>query len=360
MFLSELKIRGFKNFEDISLQFRKKINCFIGPNGIGKTNILDAIYHLSFGKSLHSMTRDCVNFDKDVFFVEGSFSDREYFEKITCTFQRDKNKKTLLRNEKPYKKITTHIGLIPTVVVSPIDRDLIIGSSADRRKFIDGIISQISIEFLECLMNYKRALAQRNAYLNRTKIEGLIDRTIIESFDQQLIRYGQPLYRKRNRFIRKFVPLFIKHYLHICSDAESVNISYQSHLSEDTIENLLVNSIDKDIIRGYTTRGVHRDDLNFYLNEKPLKKYASQGQQKSFLAAMKFAQFEFLKEATNKSPLLLLDDAFDRLDQSRVRQIINLIDQNQFSQIFLTDTHINRTEDTLGKISANYEIFQLD
>ncbi|MCY3998353.1 MAG: DNA replication and repair protein RecF [Flavobacteriaceae bacterium] len=360
MFLNQLKIRGFKNFENEVFDFKKKVNCFTGPNGVGKTNILDTIYHLSFGKSFSAQSKDCLGFNQDVFFIEGSFTHDHKYEKVICSYQKSKNKKILFRNDKPYQKLAEHIGLIPTVLVSPIDRDIIIGKSSDRRKFIDGIIAQINFEFLDSLINYNKALKQRNAYLKNCKIGHSFDEALINSFNQQLIKYGKTLYEKRKAFIEKYAPLFNRHYHHICSGEESVEIIYQSHLDEHDFDMLLTHSTTQDLALGYTSKGLHRDELNFYLNTHPLKKYGSQGQQKSFVTALKFAQHEFLKTETKKSPLLLLDDAFDRLDQKRVSQIINLIDLNEFSQIFLTDTHLSRTKETLRTISTDFEIFQLN
>ena len=359
MFLDQLKIRGFKNFENQVFDFKKKVNCFIGSNGVGKTNILDAIYHLSFGKSFLSQTKDCLGFRQDTFFIEGSFTDDKKYEKVICSFQKSKNKKTLFRNDKPYKKLSNHIGLIPTVVVSPIDRDIIIGHGSDRRKFIDGIISQTNIAFLDSLIQYNKTLLQRNSYLKSCKINGSFDEILIDSLNQQLIRYGSGLYHQRKSFLKKYIPFFKKHYHHICSGQETVDIDYKSHLDDHEFETLLTNSITQDLALGHTSKGLHRDDLHFYLNQNQLRKFGSQGQQKSFITALKFAQYEFLKTETQKSPLLLLDDAFDRLDQQRVEQIINLIDKNAFSQIFLTDTHLNRTKETLGNVSTDFEIFQL-
>ncbi len=359
MFLNQLKIRGFKNFEDQVFEFKKKVNCFIGPNGVGKTNTLDTIYHLSFGKGFLSHPKDCLALNQDIFFIEGAFTNDNKYENVICSYQKSKNKKILSRNHKPYKKLAEHIGLIPTVLVSPIDRDIIIGKSSDRRKFIDGIIAQMNFEFLDSLIHYNKILKQRNTYLKSCKVSQSFDEALIISFNRQLIKYGNNLYEKRNAFIKKYVPLFNKHYHHICSGKESVEIIYQSHLDEHDFDTLLTSSITRDLELGYTSKGLHRDELNFYLNNHPLKKYGSQGQQKSFITALKFAQHEFLKTETKKSPLLLLDDAFDRLDQKRVGQIINLINQNEFSQIFLTDTHLNRTKKTLRTISTDFEIFQL-
>lgn len=360
MYLNQLKIQGFKNFEHQVFEFKKRINCFIGPNGIGKTNTLDAIYHLCLGKSFLSQTKDCLGFKHDVFFIEGSFTDDKKFEKVVCSFQKSKNKKVLFRNDKSYKKLSEHIGLIPTVVVSPIDRDIIIGLSSDRRKFIDGIIAQTNLGFLDSLINYNKTLQQRNSYLKNCKINGSFDELLIDSFNQQLIRYGKNVYQKRKSFINRYVPFFDKHYHHICLGEENVEITYQSQLDDHEFEFLLKNSITQDLALGHTSKGLHRDDLNFYLNKKQLRKYGSQGQQKSFITALKFAQYEFLKTETQKSPLLLFDDAFDRLDQKRVEQILDLINRNGFSQIFLTDTHLNRTKETLGNISTDFEIFQLN
>ena len=359
MQLNSLKVQNFKNFKGQYLEFQNKINCFIGANGIGKTNLLDAMYHLAFGKSyFHSSSKDCIKFGSDYFFIEGQFNIGESEEKIICSYKHD-SKKVLSRNDKVTKKLSDHIGLIPTVMVSPYDRNLIDGPSRERRKFIDGVISQINSEFLQNLISYNKVLTNRNAYLKLISITKQFDKQILETYNQQLVLTGNYLHAHRKSFVDQFTPILIRRYDHISSKSESIRLTFQSQLRDANLGELLSNSLETDVRLGYTTKGVHRDDLGISLKDQPIRKFGSQGQQKSVLTALKLAQFDFLKSKTNTSPLLLLDDAFDKLDQSRVSQIINLVDDEDFSQIFLTDTHLDRTHQVLSNLKTDYQIFEL-
>lgn len=360
MQLNSLKLQNFKNFEGQHLEFQNKINCFIGPNGVGKTNLLDAMYHLAFGKSyFQASSRDCIKFGSDYFYIEGLFQKNGVEEKVICSYKIE-SKKTLSCNDKVVKKLSDHIGLIPTVMVSPYDRNLIDGPSRERRKFVDGVISQINGEFLQNLLTYNKVLTNRNAYLKLVAIKKQFDKQILETYNQQLKTAGNYLYIHRKSFVEQFTPILTKRYDHISSKSESIGLTFQSQLHDSNLAELLKESLDTDLRLGYTTKGVHRDDLGISLKDKPIRKFGSQGQQKSVLTALKLAQFDFLKSKTNTSPLLLLDDAFDKLDQSRVYQIINLVDDEYFSQIFVTDTNIDRTHQVLSNLKTDYQIFELE
>ncbi len=359
MYLQKLSLLNYKNFGDQNFQFDTKINCFVGNNGIGKTNILDAIYHLSFGKSyFNPVSSQNIKHGEDFFMIEGQFLKEGREEKIVCSLKRGL-KKLIKRNGKAYDKFSDHIGLLPLVIISPADRDLIVEGSDTRRKFMDGVISQSDKLYLETLIKYNRVLAQRNSLLKYFAANHTFDRTTLGVYNDQLHAYGTEIFNKRVRFLEVFIPIFIEEYVSISGGKEEVNLIYDSKLVENGLLSLLEISIDKDRALQYTSVGVHKDDLNFEIAGYPIKKFGSQGQQKSFLIALKLAQFYFLKNQAKTTPILLLDDIFDKLDENRVSQIMSLVDQDQFGQIFLSDTHADRTENVVKTVHQSYKIFKL-
>lgn len=359
MYLQKLSILNFKNFESKSFDFKEKINCFVGQNGVGKTNVLDAIYYLSFAKSyFNSVAVQNIRHNESFFVVEGDYTIQERSEKVICSLKKGQ-KKVLKRNGKAYEKFSDHVGQIPLVIISPSDRDLVTEGSDTRRKFIDGVISQQDKKYLQDLISYNKVLSQRNALLKYFAANRTFDAVNLEVYDEQLISYGANIYEKRQAFLKEFIPIFNEKYQIISNDKEQVNLVYKSQLHTSSFKELLVRSLEKDKILQYTTVGIHKDDLSFEIGEYPIKKFGSQGQQKSYLIALKLAQFEFIKQQSNILPILLLDDIFDKLDESRVSQIIQLVNQDEFGQIFITDTHSERTEAVIKKSDKPYQIFKL-
>jgi DNA replication and repair protein RecF len=359
MVLESLSLLNYKNFDLANFQFDPKINCFVGPNGVGKTNVLDAIYHLSFGKSyFNPITSQNIRHDEDFFVVEGQYDKNERTEKIVVSAKRGQ-KKVIKRNGKPYEKFSEHIGFLPLVIISPADRDLIIEGSETRRKFLDGVISQGDARYLQQLINYNKVLAQRNSLLKYFAANRTHNQETLEIYNTQLDQLGTPVYEKRNNFLKEFLPIFASRYRSISSGNETVSLSYRSQLSEDSLLNLLKESAAKDKITQYTNVGIHKDDLIFEIDGHPIKKFGSQGQQKSFLIALKLAQFDFMKAQSKVNPILLLDDIFDKLDEQRVAHIIELVDNENFGQLFISDTHADRTEAVIKEVHQTYKMFPL-
>ena len=323
MFLKELSLTNYKNFESLKFSFDTKIICFVGLNGVGKTNILDSIYHLSYTKSyFNPIPSQNIKHGETFFFISGRYMIHDKEENILVSLKKG-DKKIIKRNNKLYKKFSDHIGKIPLVLISPDDRNLIIEGSETRRKFIDGIISQTDKEYLNNLIDYNKTLKQRNALLKMFYDNSDNIRKTIDIYDRQLSSDAQKIYDKRREFLNEFIPIFKSRYKELSNDKENVEIKHSSDISPDqNLYKLLKNSLEKDLRLQYTTKGIHKDDLNLSLDNFPIKKYGSQGQQKTFLIAMKLAQFDYLSKLDSK-PILLLDDIFDKLDDARVKQIIN-------------------------------------
>ncbi|TVZ60131.1 DNA replication and repair protein RecF [Flavobacteriaceae bacterium MAR_2010_105] len=359
MILKTLSLIHYKNFESQTFSFDSKINCFVGKNGVGKTNVLDAIYHLSFGKSyFNPVTTQNIKHDEDFFVVDGVFDKDDREEKIIVSYKKGQ-KKVIKRNSKAYEKFSDHIGFIPLVIISPADRDLIIEGSDTRRKFIDSVISQSDKAYLTNLINYNKVLGQRNALLKYFALNNTFNAQTIEVYNQQLHTYGTKIFKTREAFLNAFIPIFKTRYNAISNENEVVNLSYKSDLFDAQLDELLKSNLNKDKALNYTSVGVHKDDLNFEIESYPIKKFGSQGQQKSFLIALKLAQFDFIKQQSGVAPILLLDDIFDKLDETRVAQIIQLVDDEHFGQLFISDTHADRTETVVKQIHQSYKIFKL-
>ena len=359
MFLKELSLTNYKNFESLKFSFDTKIICFVGLNGVGKTNILDSIYHLSYTKSyFNPIPSQNIKHGETFFFISGKYMIDDKEENILVSLKKG-DKKIIKRNNKLYKKFSDHIGKIPLVLISPDDRNLIIEGSETRRKFIDGIISQTDKEYLNNLIDYNKTLKQRNALLKMFYDNSESIRKTIDIYDRQLSSDAQKIYDKRREFLNEFIPIFKSRYKELSNDKENVEIKHSSDISPDqNLYKLLKNSLEKDLRFQYTTKGIHKDDLNLNLDNFPIKKYGSQGQQKTFLIAMKLAQFDYLSKLDSK-PILLLDDIFDKLDDSRVKQIINLVNQEKFNQIFISDTNKTRSENIIKKVNKSYKIFEI-
>ncbi|MFC4219691.1 DNA replication/repair protein RecF [Flagellimonas marina] len=359
MFLRHLSLVNYKNFDSKSLDFDPVINCLVGDNGVGKTNILDAIYHLCFGKSyFNPVSTQNIKHDTDFFVIEGEFEKEQRTEKILCSFKKG-TKKIIKRNGKAYEKFSEHIGFLPLVIISPSDRDLILEGSDTRRKFMDGVISQSDKAYLQTLIKYNKVLVQRNSLLKYFVANHTFDPNTLAIYNEQLHLLGTEIHKKRTAFISSFIPIFQEQYAHISDKNEEIMLAYDSQLSEGNLLKLLESNIDKDRALQYTSVGIHKDDLNFTIAGHPIKKFGSQGQQKSFLIALKLAQFHFIKKLASTTPILLLDDIFDKLDESRVSHIVGLVKNENFGQIFISDTHAERTENVVKTIHQSYKIFTL-
>tara|TARA_B100001094_G_scaffold59448_1_gene54913 strand:- start:758 stop:1846 length:1089 start_codon:yes stop_codon:yes gene_type:complete len=359
LILNKLSLINYKNFDTESFDLDQKINCFVGDNGVGKTNVLDSIYHLATTKSyFHSLSSQSINHKAEFMVIEGNFKKGEKSENIVNSLKKGK-KKTIKRNGKIYKKFSDHIGLIPLVMISPYDRDLIQEGSSNRRKFIDNVISQNNKTYLNQIISYQKILSQRNALLKYFKKNNTFDISILKVYDNQLSKLSLPIYKTRLDFFKNFVPVFVDRYNSISQNKEKVDISYESQLNYESLDSLLENSLEKDRIIQYTSCGIHKDDLIFEIDGFPIKKFGSQGQQKSFLISLKLAQFDYLKIESNSSPILLLDDIFDKLDNKRVQQLIHLVNNDEFGQLFISDTDYNRTKSIIEKIDSSFKMFEL-
>lgn len=359
MILKSLALLNYKNFDSKSFEFNHTINCLVGNNGVGKTNVLDAIYHLSFGKSyFNPVASQNIKYDEEFFVINGEYDKDQKTENIVVSLKKGQ-KKIIKRNSKAYDKFSDHIGFLPLVIISPADRDLIIEGSDTRRKFIDSVISQSDKSYLSNLINYNKILSQRNSLLKYFAANHTYNNDTIDVYNQQLQQYGTAIFDKRKQFLETFIPLFKTRYKAISSNNEAVSLNYKSDLFEDSLEQLLKKAINKDKALQYTSVGVHKDDLEFNIGDYPIKKFGSQGQQKSFLIALKLAQFDSIKAISGDNPILLLDDIFDKLDETRVSQIIKLVNDENFGQIFISDTHAERTENAVKQVHQSYEIFKL-
>ena len=332
MYLKKISLFNYKNFSEANFEFDGKIICFVGKNGIGKTNVLDAIYHLAYGKSyFNPLAVQNIKHGEEFFVIDAEFIKKERSEQVVCSLKKGQ-KKVLKRNGKAYDKFSDHIGFIPLVIISPADRDLIVEGSETRRKFMDSVISQLNPNYLQQLIQYQK---------------------------EQLNGFGDYIFEKRKEFVAEFIPIFNAHHHAITGSQETVQLVYESHLFEKNLITLLQENINKDRALHYTSVGTHKDDLSFEIDGHPIKKFGSQGQQKSFLIALKLAQFEFLKKQSGVKPILLFDDIFDKLDESRVAKIIEMVNSETFGQLFISDTHPERTEAIVKSTHQSYKIFNL-
>ena len=360
MILKNISIINYKNIKAANLELSSNINCLIGHNGVGKTNFLDAIYYLSFCRSAYnSVDSQVITHDEAFFMLEGNYVNDEGgdMENIYCGMKRG-TKKHFKRNKKEYKRLSQHIGLIPLIFVSPADISLIEGGSEERRKLMDVVISQYDYSYIEALANYNKALQQRNALL---KMEEEPDMALMEIWEQEMARNGELLYQKRDAFIRELVPVFQQIYQHISGNREEVKLKYISHCQRGPLLEVIQRDRFKDRAVGYSLHGVHRDDLEMLIGDYQMKREGSQGQNKTFVLALKLAQFSFLKRTvSNTTPLLLLDDIFDKLDAQRVEAIVELVSGENFGQIFITDTNRDHLDQILNNMNDDYKIFSVE
>ncbi len=360
MYLSRLNLSNFKNYSEIDINFSPRINCFVGDNGVGKTNILDAIHYLSLTKS-YFVSIDSVNVKhgEEFFIIKGSFGNSAEGEEIMCGLQKGK-RKVFKRNGKEYTRISDHIGRYPVVMVSPADSSIISDGSEERRKFMNNVISQFNRDYLNSIIAYNKALKQRNRLLKDYAAEGKFDRQMLELWEDRMLDPAMKIYESRAAFVDHIVPLFQEYYDHISDQREKVSLEYRSQLSKNSMKELFEKNIDKDRVMRYTTSGIHRDDLKLKMNNYNIKDIGSQGQQKSYLVALKLAKFDYIRDMGGILPVLLMDDVFDKFDEMRVAQIIKLVSENRFGQIFVTDTHRERMQAVLSRINIDYSLFLID
>lgn len=357
MTLSHLSILNYKNIGQAELDFSPGINCFLGSNGEGKTNVLDSIYFLSFTKSATN-TIDAMNIrhGEELLMLKGEYDLNGVPETVSCGMKLHQ-KKIFRRGDKVYKRMADHIGLLPLILVSPNDQELILGGSEERRRFLDSVISQYTPSYLSTLQRYNKALQQRNSLL---KLEGEPQIELLEVYEQIMGESGECIYNERRKFIEEFVPVFQSYYEKISSSKENIGIRYTSHCERGDLLEVIQRDRHKDLAVGYSLHGIHKDDIVMTLNGFPLKKEGSQGQTKSYLISLKLAQFNFLKETgSHTKPLLLLDDIFDKLDSERVGNIVELVSTEDFGQIFITDTNRENMDRILSSSEGSYKIFHV-
>lgn len=347
MTLNTATILNYKNIAEARLDFSPKLNCLIGNNGQGKTNVLDAIYYLSMCRSF-APTGDnsaVIRHGEPYMMLQGNYTRQDTPLEVSIALQRGK-RKVVRRDGKEYQRLSQHIGLLPVVMVSPMDLDLVRGSGEERRRFMDLIISQNDTQYLDALIRYNKAVEQRNAMIKRE----MLDPLLYETVEQAMAVHGALVHDRRRQWVDQFLPIFMHYYSAVAGEGESVSLIYKSHLNEGSMAEHLAATRERDLILGHTTRGIHRDDLELMLGNYSMRHTGSQGQCKTYTIALRFAQFDFLKQGGPTVPILLLDDIFDRLDASRVERIVDVVSSDRFGQIFITDT--NRTH--LDEIVARH------
>lgn len=360
MWLKNLTLLSFKNYAAADICFDRSVNAFVGNNGAGKTNLLDAIHYLCLCKSyFNPIDSQQIKVNEDLFLVQGDFERSEKNEKVSCGLKRN-HKKSFKRNKKEYDKLADHIGLFPVVMISPYDINLIMDGSEERRKFIDNVISQTDARYLDELIIYNKHLLNRNALLKQIAVTRKLDLSLLEILNEQLVKSGVIIFQKRKQFLVDFIPFFNNHYQFITSGAEQVSLTYQSQLNTQSFEDLLQQSLEKDRILERTTTGIHKDELQFEIAGMAMKKFGSQGQQKSFLIALKLAQYSYLKKFKGFEPLLLLDDIFDKLDHLRIKRLMEMVSKQDFGQIFITDTSKDRVVSVFKEINVAVNLFEVN
>ena len=359
MILKFISLLNFKNHGNLKVDFINEVNCFLGNNGVGKTNLLDAIYYLSFSKSYYNtLESDNVKNGENFFMIKGSFiNESEVDSEVTCSFVN--NKKKVKFNNKNYIKLSDHIGKFPSVIITPLDSKLVLGGADERRRFVDKTLSQIDNNYLVNLISYNKILRQRNTLLKKFVINQ-INNDLLTTYDNKLSELGTKIYLRRKDYTNQLAGDVQKYYDIISQNNEQIQVIYKSELEQFSFFDLLNQNRKKDQVLTYTSSGVHRDDFIFNINSRSLRKSGSQGQQKTFIIALKFAYFDLLKSISNTLPLLLLDDIFDKLDNDRVEQIIKILNHNQFGQIFITDTSFQRIELIMNKVNIQCKYFMFN
>ena len=360
MYLENINLLNFKNYEELNLSFSKSLNFFTGVNGSGKTNLLDAIYYLSLSKSaFNSNDSQNIKAGADFFMLSGSFIRDSKTSLVQASFAKGQ-KKVLKINKNPYEKLSEHIGEFPVVLIAPNDTDIIREGSEFRRKFFDGILAQLSHAYLNELIRYNQLLKQRNSILKQFSERNHIDQDLIDTYDLQIIAAAKFIYHQRKIFLGEFIPVFTNHYKNLSEQKEETSLSYISQIESADFEKEYRLALKRDIILQRTTYGIHRDDFIFKIGEHPLKNYGSQGQQKSFVIALKLAQFDIIKKQKGFKPILLLDDIFDKLDDHRISKLMEMVAGHSFGQLFITDARAERSEKLFRKIKAEVRIWRME
>ena len=360
MYLKDIHLTNFKSYTDAAFAFNSNVNGIVGANGSGKTNLLDAIHYLSFGKSCFSAKDvSSVRLGTDFFALHGDFADEESGNttQVSCVYKN--GVKSLRANKKEYSRISDHVGLFPVVMVSPYDSDIINDGSEVRRKFFDKIISQFDKVYLQHLIHYRKLLQQRNAVLRQQMEDRRADFAILQVIDYQMMDDGMRLFERRRQFIEEIRPIFLEHYRQLTKGVEEVEIRYDSALLETRYDDGLAKSYPADAKCGFTTFGVHKDDYDFTIDGQPVKHFGSQGQQKSFSLALRLSQFDYAYNFNHRKPILLLDDIFDKLDRSRIAELLGMVGREHFGQVFISDTDESRVRAILSEYGIAHEIFEI-
>ena len=360
MIINSLSLYNFKNFETTQLSFSDGINCLVGNNGVGKTNILDALHYLSLGKSaINPIDSANIRYDQEGFFIKSKIDRKHSIQEVLCSVQLGK-KKILKLNQDEYDKLSEHIGFLPMVMISPSDTGLINEGNEARRKFFDSTISQIDKNYLHNLVRYQKALKQRNALLKHFSKTHQVKHDQLTPFDEEILKLGSLIYDVRAKFLSPFEKKFDKIYKKLSHAHEKVELTYESQWQNKNVDEIYRQSLKKDLILQRTNVGIHRDIYHFSIDQKPIKRFGSQGQQKSLIVGLKIAQFEVLKKATKVTPSLLLDDIFDKLDDQRMNTLLKMVCNNDFGQIFLTDARAERTRAVLAENKLKARIFTVN
>jgi DNA replication and repair protein RecF len=376
MFLQKISLANFKSYEYQTFEFSERVNCIVGENGTGKTNLLDAIYFLALTKSsISNQDALSINHEAEYMMVEGEFEMSCELRVVSCELEKSQitnhklqlitislqrgQKKAVLRDKKAYERISEHIGKFPVVMLSPNDTDVIRDGSEERRKFFDGVMAQLDTEYLENLLQYNRLLLQRNSLLKQFAERNYVDDLLLDIYSDPLVEVGLKLYQARHQFIIEFLPIFKKHYATLSDAREEVEMIYESEVGAENFAQIFRKNRQRDLAAQRTTMGVHKDDFIFEINGFTLRKFGSQGQQKSFVIALKLAQFEMLSRQKGFPPILLLDDIFDKLDDRRIQQLINMMVDGTFSQVFITDARPERTHQLLDNLGVEVKYFEI-
>ena len=358
MSIQKLNLLNFKNLTQVEVEFSEGINCIVGNNGSGKTNLIDAIYYLSFCKSfINPIDSQNINFNSDHFMLHANYLIDERDEEVACTLKKGQ-KKLFKRNKKDYERLSDHIGHFPLVVISPSDEELINGASEERRRYMDSVISQFDRHYLNAIIRYARLVLQRNSLIKSSN--GTINSTILDVYDDQLVDLCRIIFETRRQFVTELLPIFQNYYSILSSERETVGIEYKSQYNVPDFHAVVRGARERDMLVGHTTKGIHRDELEFTLASHPIRKYGSQGQKKSYLIALKLAHLDYLSAKIGRVPMLLLDDIFDKLDQTRGKQLIQLVSQTNFAQIFITDTQQERLTSIVKSTGKPYKVFSVD
>lgn len=378
MHLEKLSLTNFKSYEDARFQFGQQVNVIVGPNGSGKTNLLDAIYFLSLTKSaFHNQDNLNINHEADFFIIDGSFitgeevaenAEHKRVTQITISLQKGQ-RKTVLADKKPYERVSEHIGRFPVVLMAPNDTDLVREHAEDRRHFFDGVLSQLDPDYLRNYLAYQQILKQRNSLLklfadSDRRSGAQVDNDLLDTYDEPLLDLADRIHDRRKRFVQEFLPAFCRHYSFLSEAREGVDIAYESEVGKPDFRDEFRHFRRRDTILQRTTMGIHKDDYLFTIAGRdavpiPLKKFGSQGQQKTFVIALKMAQFDQLQAEKQVKPILLLDDIFDKLDDRRIGKLIELMERDTFGQLFITDARPERTHQLLESVKAEVRFFEV-